>query len=419
MCEIAVVNPDELNIEATHQMAATFAEEQGDGLGVVAVLNEGDRFEYKVYKSTQPHWQTLYAFLKRNYSRAWRIVVHARYATSGKVNRDTAHPIKIDCDTCDFEWVVHNGSVRRYDTKFENLLEDGHQLNTGVDTEVIPHTISKLPETVDDHSSRTYRMYGNLNYLVFSEDGILVRSDSKYHVSDDFTMTCSPKKFRDAEEAGFDTDAENGWLLIEPDGAEPAIETKERTTRSRYSSSGAVGGTTARGSWGGYEDSQTGERRSSASESDESETYTIEYNDFSSYEHISAVRVAPNVIKIIDTDSGKTTFLNRFEDTKLFYHYAPEETPDNVDALDEMRRDEVYARIAGDDEPGEQAQLSDFPSDAARQAINEEVKTAVAQEVESVTIRDMAEIDDALKDAIDIGMNTVEGVNQYEYESAT
>lgn len=374
MCEIAVIDPELVPIETVHSLAERFHEEQGDGVGVVAVVNEGDRFTYPVYKSTSPHWQTLYSFLRRNYDDAWRFVVHGRSMTSGKRNRDTTHPIEIDCDLCDFDYVVHNGSVRNDQTVRERMFDEGHHFNTLVDTEIIPHEVGQLPEDLDDVSGSTYRIYGNLSYLLFAEDGILARVEQKYHLSGDFTLTCSYDRIETPNELGFASDNTLEWMLVTPNGRVPEIETKDRAVYTRQTT-----GTYRTSKYSTSNNPQ--DRRDKRSGvpgragqwgNDDPEKYTIEYEDLSNYEWITAIQVAPGVIKLIDTNEGETAFVFRNENPKLYYWYSKDEEPDNIDDPGEVSTDEIVdAAVAG-------------------------VERALSDNIDDVSIEDVAQIEDEI-----------------------
>lgn len=350
MCEIAVVDPEQSNIQIIHQIAAKFHEEQGDGIGVLAVKESPDGFEYETYKSIVPHWQTMYTFLKRHYDETWRFVVHGRASTSGNVNREAAHPIHVDCDHCEFEHVIHNGSVRNHENIRGGLTSQGHHFNTKVDTEILAHKVSELPETIEDHSRKTYSFRGNLNYLLFSENGILIRVSSKYHLSDDVTMTCSLSAFDDAEEYGFEEGNDTEWMLITPGDDSPEIETKERTniTTNNYNQSGYRG------------NHYKGNREDSTPD-----TYTKEYTDHcSQYENVTAIKVAPGVMEVIDTIEGRSKFVYRDVNPRLYYWYAPEGTDASIDYLEEKAEENTW-------QP-DQTQLDEFEGGAAEAFPEEE-----------------------------------------------
>jgi len=412
MCEIAVIDPDEAPIQAAHQIAGQFHEEQGDGVGVVAVKNHGDRFEYRTYKSIDPHWQTLYAFFNRNYDDAWRFVIHGRNATAGDVNRNNAHPIEITCQECEFEYVVHNGHVRNHTDLMGDLHDQDHYLNSPVDSEVIPHVVGELPDEVDGLTRNTYDLNGNLNYLIFSENGILVRAGTRYHLSDDFTMTCSIRDFDDPEELGFERGNSLEWMLITPDGATPAIESKERTVYTSYrsehahvttSNTSTTGGGSSRSreiaaaSSGGR---SRGRQDAVAEDAAEDSGYTITYKDHCDrFTNITAIKVAPGVMQIIEEETGDHEFVYRDDDPRLYFWYAPDPTPDNIDHLEQL------AEVRGEEDGGN-ARLSDFgEQDNVTDAIVEETTTTIVNNVDDVDDEDMDDVQGKLKEAASEALN--------------
>lgn len=370
----------------TQQLAATFFEEQEDGLGVLAVIDNEDSFDYRSYKSTDPHWQTLYGFLNRVWTDSYRIVVHGRASTGGGVNRENAHPIRMDCSECDAQYVVHNGSVRKHRNLRSQLTRRDHELNTPVDSEIIGHKVGSIPESIDDHTRNTYAFTGNLNYLVFAEDGILVRVSSKYHLADDFTMTCRPDELDDFEE-GNDTE----WMKVSPGGE---LETKERRSYSTSSSSTSSGNY----GWGAYRDnSRTGD-----------DTYTVEYDDLiPDIDGVVAIRVSPRDIKLInerDEDAG-VAYINRDKHPEEFYYYANESEPDNLEqlaeianseqsSLDEIAEEAQERKEAGQEEGEPLVPLDDVTGKEREEAAEAAERAVVAQvaKEQEVTLEEAADI---------------------------
>lgn len=404
MCEIAVIDPEEVPIEAAHQIAATFHEEQGDGLGVLAVHNEGDRFRYETHKSTKPHWQTFFTFFQRNYENAWRFVIHGRAKTTGAVNRHTSHPIEVECDKCEFDYVVHNGHVRKHSDLQDDLLDEGHHLNTGVDSEIIAHKVSELPESVEDHTLSTYDFRGNLNYFLFSENGIVGRVGGRYHLTDRFTATCSLEKFSDdPEDLGFEKGNQNEWMLIAPsEEGEPEIETQDRTVyRSRrYTGNSSNGSETTfrSGSHTSASPSQDDVMGDSAYDTGgkDDDTYTVIYKDHSEYEHVAAIKVAPGVMKVIDKSDNEAKYVYRDNEPRLYYWYAPEEAPDNIGKLEEL------AEVGN---ASNQTSLEEFPDEMVTNAVAEEVTRTVAT-VADVQGEDLRDIHEEVKEAAEMGTKT-------------
>lgn len=385
MCEIAVLDPDQCSIESIHQVAGKFNKEQGDGLGFVLIKNDGDSFSYETYKTISPHWQTIYSFLKRNIDSAWRIVVHGRAGTCGGVNREAAHPIKVDCEHCSFDWVVHNGSIRRHRNIRPGLISHGHEFTTSVDSEILAHKVQELPESIDDHDSTTYSFTGNLHYLLFSDDGILVRTGRKYHLTDDFTMTCSLNFFDDHEAYGLERNTSVEWMRITPGDEEPTIETKEHTTRSSYRSSGINSQSNLNnGAWTNNNRTQS---ETTEQESTESHRHTVSYQDHSEYDNLTVIKVAPGVMRVID-DSGfyEDRYVYKDQEPRLYYWYAPEHPPENV-AIDTLS---TYA-------DSEQSNVDEFVDDSATQTVAE----AISEETEN--------IDDQIEDHVAETVQSIHG----------
>jgi len=197
MCEIAVVpgSPAESNAASYVDLAQTLYEQNSHGLGMVAVYDEtegdDDAFNYGYYKTTDPtdSWPEIRDWFEQR-SHAWRFVIHARLATAGGKTLEGVHPIKVTDDDVDSYYVVHNGVVSAHRLHRRNLEDDGHEFNTEVDSEVIAHTHADVPETLDDFDGTELR--GRLNYLLFTDHGVLVRNTGKYTLSEDFTMSCRP-----------------------------------------------------------------------------------------------------------------------------------------------------------------------------------------------------------------------------------
>lgn len=348
MCEIVVINPEDVRNEDIHQLAATLSEEQGDGFGILGVaVGDDGKFRYSAYRDLDPDWMRLHQFLERNNEETWRYILHGRAKTTGEVSRDHAHPLPVDCPECEpIKWVVHNGSVRNYDQNRASLISAGHEFETGVDSEIIPHKVSGLPDSISDHDDHTYNISGNLNYFVCTEDGILARLSRKYYVSEDFTVSCSNRR-RESEAIDYTyQEMDNGdeWFRVtaatEADDATVLIERKERerTTGRSYNRYGSNSGRED------YTDSTTNHQQSddeqqssvTATKNGDSKVYysrhkesvTEVYDDLVPHiDEVVAYKVAPGVIKVVDleAETDDIEYVFRDERPKLYYYYERDE----------------------------------------------------------------------------------------------
>jgi len=67
-------------------------------------------------------------------------IAHTRWATTGEVTQENAHP-HTDCK--DEFFIVHNGIIENYKELREKLEKEGHTFSSETDTEVISHLIEK------------------------------------------------------------------------------------------------------------------------------------------------------------------------------------------------------------------------------------------------------------------------------------
>lgn len=267
MCEIFVIDPSEEanNPEIIEANVRDMFSKNPDGIGFVAVYTDGEQFEYETYKS--PEWETdeVSEFIDGHMD-AWRLVTHARLATHGDTDKPQTHPIKADCPHCDIEMVVHNGVVSQEETWRQAHMDEGHEFSTRVDSEVILHENSTVPTDIDDFE--VPELGGSLNYILFQDDAILMRSGYKYRDAEHFVMG---KRKRCKWE---DDSRKKKYLLVTPD---EEVQIKEASSTRTSGSSGSSSSRRSRGGsytgewWpDGYDgngSSSGGSRRSSGSRS--------------------------------------------------------------------------------------------------------------------------------------------------------
>lgn len=340
MCEIVVVDPDRTDNQAIHQLAAQLLKEQGDGFGILSVQTSSDEpnFTYDAYRHTDPDWLELHKFLERNNEDTWRYILHGRAKTTGGVCRHNTHPLPVDCEKCEsIKWVIHNGSIRKHQQNRASLISAGHTFETTVDSEIIPHKVQELPDDIDELDNNTYNIRGNLNYLVFTTEGILVRLSRKYYVTDDFIVSCSTRR-RDseavtAEYGEMDNDYE--WFIItaadEDQDGDVVINRKQRSRNTYYSGgqrSSATSRSSASSSSGGSSVplDMDGPRLARYNSNNDS---IVEIHDdlVPNLNEIVAYKVSPGCVKVVDMGTRENTveYIYRDENPKLYYYYCRDE----------------------------------------------------------------------------------------------
>jgi len=208
MCEIMVVGDG--STDNIINGAKKMYQRNTDGVGIVAVYAGEEEFHYDVYKAETPDWRNARKFV--NYHEPWRFIVHARLATAGGTGYEETHPIKITDSNVDINYVVHNGHVQDYRLR-DNLKSDGHEFNTGVDSEAIAHAHGSLPQTLSDDDFDEPNISGQLHYLLLGDERILIRDGGKYYIDDSMRMSCRADWVTD----GFDE--YSGFRLYKPDGS--------------------------------------------------------------------------------------------------------------------------------------------------------------------------------------------------------
>lgn len=234
MCEILVASANYAVQNAEDFIEGvmnTMYADNNDGIGLISVYTDGEEFSYEAFKGAggkQKQNKGKFISWLKNQDGAWRIVVHARLATAGGIGFEQTHPINIIDDDVDSDWVVHNGVISSSKNKRINMKRADHEFNTKVDSEVIAHTYDDIPDDIENLEEE--RLYGTLNWLLFSSDSILIQNN-KYTLTEDFRMTCrSNWEQDDADDA-----IEDEFALLRPD---KSVQTKPKeykaTKTSRY-----------------------------------------------------------------------------------------------------------------------------------------------------------------------------------------
>jgi predicted glutamine amidotransferase len=164
----------------------------GSSLGVVAVIDNGDgTFDFPYYKRVIPDVDEVREFVDEHYDTVQRFIIHGRLATHGGRSQREAHPIEIECDECSIDYVIHNGVV--YDHEgIRHQTESKHDYNTEVDSEVIAHDYSNVPDGFDDVIARYDR---EPCYILLSENRILIHTNNHYVMTEDATFARSYRTF--------------------------------------------------------------------------------------------------------------------------------------------------------------------------------------------------------------------------------
>lgn len=184
MCEIAIIDPSEYSTVEIMEFAIQIYESQRSSLGVALVYLEDDHFEYDVYRSTDPEMEELGNFFA-GLTDVHRVIIHGRMATHGATIDEHSHPLALDCDECEIDYVVHNGIVGRNERAIEQFEENGHNLSTGVDSEMIAHQYGEIPERTDEDPGFFDREPG---FVLMNETEIYVHANRHYHLTEDLRM---------------------------------------------------------------------------------------------------------------------------------------------------------------------------------------------------------------------------------------
>jgi glutamine phosphoribosylpyrophosphate amidotransferase len=193
MCEIAILDPQRYN---TFQMADTAMSvfmAMGDSLGLVAVDEGPERYRYQVFKALEPQQQEVSDWLAANVSDdTQRLLIHGRLATHGAETLDNCHPLRIECDECSGEFVMHNGVIYQNERLREIHEANGHEYQTNVDSETIAHGLGGVPEFGGVHDTPYSHERA---FIIGSEKEVYVYTSGVYDLTQDMRMSLGYREF--------------------------------------------------------------------------------------------------------------------------------------------------------------------------------------------------------------------------------
>lgn len=189
MCEIAIIDPERYSASELKSVAMTLYESMRSSLGVLTVKNPDDTetFEFDVFRDTNPDPSEVLGFAEAavNDDDALRVIIHGRLATQGEVIEEHAHPLSIDCDQCDVDYVLHNGIITGYRAERRRLEDDGHDYQTDVDSEVLAHDFGTVPDSFEDGVMQKHGR--EPAFVLANEDRVFIRA-SGYQLAEDGRM---------------------------------------------------------------------------------------------------------------------------------------------------------------------------------------------------------------------------------------
>lgn len=179
MCELAIINTENSDVEEMTNAAMTVYQSMRTSLGIVAVEHGNGQYNYETYKDVNPSRAGVKAFIEANASSAMRFMFHGRLATHGGYGEEAAHPISIDCDCCDVNHVLHNGMVH-YHEEFREDHRGDHDYTTEVDSEVIAHEYGEVPEAVEEVKEDFGRQP---SYILLGDERMLITTNGRYNLT--------------------------------------------------------------------------------------------------------------------------------------------------------------------------------------------------------------------------------------------
>lgn len=206
MCKLAILSPDRVSDDEMTEVAMDLYRSQRSGLGIVAVHEEEDKFEYDVEKWVEPNIDEVAAFIVSNSDYASWFILHGRLATSGgRADNEATHPIEVDCPECEVDYVLHNGVYQHSSINDEKaaMEQNGHEFTTFVDSELMAHRIGTVPSSIAESDELLDKAIAGYEQgiILLNEDRIFLYSNRKYRIDENGEMYVSYESYanEDAE----------------------------------------------------------------------------------------------------------------------------------------------------------------------------------------------------------------------------
>lgn len=193
MCEMAILDPQANSDFQLMSAAMGLHTAMGDGLGVVLVREGDERYHYDVYKAVDPEASDVRDFFEDNVTpKTKRAILHGRLATCGENSLQNTHPLKVECDHCDADFVAHNGVVYGHREAKELYQGQGHTFETEVDSEVIPHGLNGVPEFGEVYETT---FDNEPAFVIGGETEVFVYTNGRYDLTEDMRMCLGYRDF--------------------------------------------------------------------------------------------------------------------------------------------------------------------------------------------------------------------------------
>lgn len=193
MCEIAILDNEKYSKHEMTNAARTLYNAMGDSLGLVAINDVGPEYNFEVFKAVEPHIPAIGDWIESNVGdETERLIIHGRLATAGDVNVENAHPLKIGCDMCDANFVIHNGVISQHYQLRNRHNQEGHEYRTNVDSESIVHELGGVPDFGDVYETT---LAYEPAFIVGNTQEVYVFTQGKYQLTEDVRLALSHRDF--------------------------------------------------------------------------------------------------------------------------------------------------------------------------------------------------------------------------------